>query len=363
MQAPTAEPPAVYLPTSKSAGPLVINPTVSSASAKAALLQQLGIHTPDTLDALCAQEGQKPFVVDGLIPTGSISLIVGDSGLGKSPLIYQLGLCVAAGIPWLDMRTRQGKVLYLDYENGALGSKSLRDSIMQHLQLQECPENFRYSQDVQNSNALTQAVETLKPTLVVIDTLRSFDPSVEADNPKAGAFLKSLRKLAHKDKVSFVLIHHIKKQDKKGFLDARANLETDPPLHWLSLACGARALVNQSDVRIGVDRTSKGNASLIVRGHVRITGEVGPFYLERALNDDEQPIGYRRLEGVEFLDNRDQQDAFERLPVAFSFKDAKAIYGRRDQATIDFLQKCERAGILRKIARGRYEKVSRATPE
>ena len=340
-----------------------VNPTTSCSSAQATAFQQLGIHTPDMLDALCAQEGQKPFVVDGLISAGSICLIVGDSGLGKSPLIYQLGLCVAAGIPWLGMRTQKGKVLYLDYENGLEVSKSLRNSILQHLQLQECPENFLCSQGVHNINALTQAVETTKPTLVVIDTLRSLDPSVEADNPKAGAFLKWLRKLSQQHRVSFVLIHHIKKQDKKGFLDARANLETDSPLQWLNLACGARALVNQSDVRIGVDRSSKPNACLVVRGHVRINGEVGPFYLERAFDDDEQPIGYKRLSGVELLDNKDQQAAFDKLPPAFSFKEAKTNYGRHDQPTADFLSKCQRVGILRKPAKGRYEKVPRATPE
>jgi len=341
----------------------VINPTTSSAGA-AATFQQLRIHTPEMLDALCVQAGQKPSVVDGLISTGSISLAVGDSGLGKSPLFYQLGLCVAAGIPWLGMRTHRGKVLYLDYENGDLGAKSLRDSVMQHLQLQECPENFLYSQDVQNLNDLTHAVETIKPTLVVIDALRSFDSSVEENNTKAGAFFKSLRKLCQQYKVSFLLIHHIKKQDKKGFLDARANLETDPPLQWLNMACGARGLVNQSDVRLGVDKPSNANACLVIRGHVRIAGEVGPFYLERIFNDDEQAIGYRRLEGVEFLNNRDQQDAFDKLPLVFTFKEAKATYGRKDQATVGFLQKCERLGILRKPGKGRpYEKVSHAAAE
>ena len=346
------------------AEPLSVNPTTTTASPVPASLQQLGIYTSAALDTLCAQEGQKPFVVEGLISIGSIGIVVGDSGLGKSPLIYQLGLCVAAGMPWLGMQTCRGKVLYLDYENGASGSKSLRDSCMEHLQLQECPEDFLYSQDVLTFSDLTRAIEKVKPMLVIIDTLRSFDPSAEADNPKAGIFLKSLRKLCHQCGVSFLLIHHIKKQDKKGFLDARANLETDPPLQWLNMACGARGLVNQSDVRLGVDKPSNVNACLVIRGHVRIAGEVGPFYLERIFNDDEQAIGYRRLEGVEFLNNKDQQDAFDKLPLVFTFKEAKATYGRKDQATVGFLQKCERLGILRKPGKGRpYEKVSHAAAE
>ncbi len=66
------------------------SPAVSPATSPSSVqtrLQQLGIHTSETLDSLCLQEGQKPFVVEGLISTGSIGIVVGDSGLGKSPLL------------------------------------------------------------------------------------------------------------------------------------------------------------------------------------------------------------------------------------------------------------------------------------
>jgi hypothetical protein len=338
---------------------------VSSPSAPALeeTLQRLHVYTPETLDSLCIREGQKPSVVDGLIPAGSIGLVAGDSGLGKSPLFYQLALCVAAGIPWLGMRTVQAAVLYLDLENGWSGSRALRDSVLRHLGLQGCPPGFLCAQDIRDLRTLTAAIEAAKPALVVIDSLRSFDFKVEENNRQAGEFLQALRKLCQQYGVSFLLIHHIKKQEKKTFLQGGASLETDPVVQWMALACGARAPVNQSDVRIGVDRSSKPNACLIIRGHVRITGEVGPFYLERAFDDDEQPIGYKRLSGVELLDNKDQQSAFDKLPLAFSFKEAKASYGRHDQATADFLSKCLRFGILRKPTKGRYEKVPRATPE
>ena len=72
---------------------------------------------------------------------------------------------------------------------------------------------------------------------------------------------------------------------------------------------------------------------------------------------------YRRLFGVEFLENKDQQTAFEKLSPAFSFKEAKAIYGRQDEATNSFLKKCVLVGVVRKVAKGRYEKVSCATAE
>jgi hypothetical protein len=328
---------------------------IGSSGPSADELQRLGIHTPDALDDLCAKEAKKQFVVEGLISAGSVGIVVGDSGIGKSPLLYQLALCVAAGIPWLGMSTFAGPVVYLDCENGALNSQDMRDSLVRHLGLDECPECFLSCYDISDIKRLAHIVEATKPALVVIDTLRSFDPSAEENNTKAGDFIRSLRALSQRHRTAFLLIHHIKKQDG-GFFNS-ANIEADSLIQWLSQACGARSLINQTDFRIGVDQTSKSNASLIVRAHVRVRGELGPFYLERTLDEDQQPTGYRRLFGCEFL-NKDQQDAFEKLPAAFSFKDAKAIYKRQDQATNDFLKKCLLVSILRKPARGCYEKVA-----
>jgi hypothetical protein len=171
------------------------------------------------------------------------------------------------------MKTRSGPVLYLDYENGALGSQEIRDSSLRGLRLPKCPEKFFYAPGVPDRAKLEAAIKATKPVLVVIDTLRSFDPSAEENNTKGGTFLTALRGFCRKYDASFMLIHHTKKQDKKSVLDAKANLETDSPMQWLNLACGARALMNQSDLRIGVEETSKGNAALVLRGHRRITGE------------------------------------------------------------------------------------------
>jgi hypothetical protein len=47
-------------------------------------LERLGIHTPESLDSLCAKASQKPYVVEGFLPSGSIGIVVGDSGLGRT---------------------------------------------------------------------------------------------------------------------------------------------------------------------------------------------------------------------------------------------------------------------------------------
>ena len=149
-------------------------------------------------------------------------------------------------------------------------------------------------------------------------------------------------------------------------------------MRWLTWPASARivssltfGLVNQTDVRLGFD-TARGvlnvvsanksgqsteEVALVVKGFARLKGEFGPLYLTRAFDDEGEPLSYGLKIGVELLFNDEQQEAFAQLPEDFSFKEAKHFYGRGDQATRNFLQKCIRVGILRQVGRGRYRKV------
>ena len=64
-------------------------------------------------------EDLKPpkWVVEGIIPTGTIVLIAGDAGVGKSVMNLAEGLHVALGRPFLGHKTVQSRVLYFDEEN------------------------------------------------------------------------------------------------------------------------------------------------------------------------------------------------------------------------------------------------------
>ena len=74
-----------------------------------------------------------------------------------------------------------------------------------------------------------------------------------------------------------------------------------------------------------------------------------------------EPIGYRELSGIDQL-NSEQSKTFDRLPDEFAFKEAMAVYGRKDQATRDFLTKCVNAALLTQPRKGRYRKVATAHP-
>src|SRR5580704_2158035 len=107
---------------------------------------------------------------------------------------------------------------------------------------------------------LASVVAELKPVLVVIDTLRSFDANAEKDNPTAGLFIKALRTMGNSSKTAFLLMHQAKKQDS-GFFTGPPSIEAVPVIRWLNQSCGARGLINQTDVRIGIDSTTRRYAS------------------------------------------------------------------------------------------------------
>ena len=329
-----------------------------------------GVVSLPEFERLCAAQ-PSAYVVETLIPEASVCIAAGDSGLGKSPWAYQLGMCVASGTPFLGHPVTQGRVLYVDLENGRDGILEVTRALAKHLGTVELPKDFYLLTERDDLCSLRAIVVEHQPVLVTVDSLRAFRPEAEEKPTYAASLLNELRDIAKKCKVSFLLIHHIKKPGENGV----PALEDTPAMTWLLQACGARALVNQSDVRIGFDITSgiqrsvteenkKGSGKflseevgLVVKGFARLRGEFGPMYLARNFDEEGNPLGYRSMTGLELMFNQDQEAAFQRLPERFTFKEAKTTYGRADQATNDFLQKCIRVGILRKPAKGTYEKV------
>ena len=323
-----------------------------------ALLKRLGLFTADELHRRCVEELNKTAVIDGLLNVGSIGILVGDSGLGKTPFVYQLALSVAAGVPFLGMRTSGGPVVYVDCENGIANSQALQATLVRYLGIPRPPNFFPdYEPGIAR---LARIVTELKPSLVVIDTLRSFDPTAEKDNTSAGQFINKLKAMrGHDGKTSFLLIHHIKKPENGGFLSSSPSLEHGAVMQWLNQACGARALINQTDTRIGVDETSKGDAELVMVAHSRVRGETSPWFLERVRDEALEPVGYRRLTGVVALLGKDAETNFEKLPQTFRFKDAKHIFGKGSQSTSNTLKKFLDLEILQKLKGGEYQKVPR----
>jgi hypothetical protein len=312
--------------------------------------------TLEELEQICKAEPTS-YVVEGMLPADDVHVAVGDSGLGKTPWAYQLGLCVASGTSFLGHATRQGKVLYYDLENGREEILEVGKAVSRCVGITPLPPSFFVLRDEGNATPLEEAIRSYGPILAIVDTLRALSPRAEASNDEMAAFLKRPKIIARHYHCAILLIHHIKKPEN----GVASSLDITPVLEWLLQASGARALINQTNARIAFDVPRafdmKEHSALVVKTFVKMRGESGPYYLERVY-DQGEPIGYRRVVGSKLLGYPEQEAAFRKLPLLpnqFSFKEAKVAYGKTDNPTRQWLKKCEAAGIVRQCGRGCYE--------
>jgi RecA-family ATPase len=176
-------------------------------------------------------------LVAGLIPEESVDIFVGDSGLGKTPLLVQLGLSVSAGIPFLDYDTRQAVVLYVDYENGGTGFDALLDRLGGFLGLPETPDTFRHLQQPGSAEDVIAEIKVLHtlhpdlPQLVIVDALRGLEPAAEAKNEAASELITKLQSLAKELGLSVLILHHIRKDSPNA---PQASLIDSDAMDWFS---------------------------------------------------------------------------------------------------------------------------------
>jgi hypothetical protein len=344
-----------------------------SASVPAATLKKWGLHTPQSLRERTQQLNGSCYLVDRLIPFRSVGFLLGDSGLGKSPLWYQLAICVASGTPFLGRAVSKGGAVIVDFENGLVDVQELVERISRYLGVSEppsdlliwsvndCPANFGPL-----NHTVLDMLRDVHPALAIIDSLGSYKPEAEEKNSTTIRMLKEFRELAREHGTATQVIHHRRKESRKKE-ESAGSLETANLRRWFQDTRGASGLVNASDVRLGVDEpdlitVKKDDVALVLRGFGRVRGEVGPLYLRRDFDDDQRPLGYRCLIGPELICNKAQEDAYRSLPPRFRFGEAKNAYGKADQSTRNWLVHMEDLRLVRRVERGVYEKQSSDVP-
>ncbi len=158
-------------------------------------------------------------IIKDLLPnsTAAYMLICGRSGIGKTNLILYLAFCIATGRKFFSMETKQKIVGYLSFE----GSKPQIAKRFQKLQntFGSAGENLRWhhSMPIKLDSSGIFDLRMLLDGLdvAIIDPLR---PLVLGDWMKpadASAFLESLREVQDKTGTTVILVHHIRKPDRK----------------------------------------------------------------------------------------------------------------------------------------------------
>jgi hypothetical protein len=331
------------------------------------------VYSHDDLKKRCEELGSKDYLIEGIIPSQSLGLLVGDSGLGKSPLVYQMALCISSGKPFLGHGVKQGPVLVLDFENGLGDVGSMLDALCLHIGLSSTPKELHLwnindcgSKYGQPGNTAIDMILDIKPSFVILDSLTGLYPKIEKKSDEVTTSYQQLRKAMKEVGASVLGLHHIRKPPNDPQY-ASPSLDGDNYKAWFLQTRGARAIINGCDVRLGVDSTTKTGIdssldakeiALVLRGFGRVRSEIPLQYLTRAIDEEGQPLGYQIVTGARLLGSSDQQETFGKLPERFRFKDAQKLYGKGAQPTTNFLNKCIGLGLIHKRSKkGGYEKL------
>jgi predicted ATP-dependent serine protease len=130
------------------------------------------------------------WIVEGLLSSSSTSVFAGDSGVGKTYAMLDLGVAVAAGQDWLGFSVVQGPVLFIDEENG---ERRLKRRLAEVMRGHNAPADLPFfcisfaGIDLRNQESVDQlakAVELTRARLVILDSMMDFTPGADENSVK-----------------------------------------------------------------------------------------------------------------------------------------------------------------------------------
>jgi hypothetical protein len=280
--------------------------------------------TPSQLKERERISGANEQLVEGLLPKRGVNVAVGDSNIGKSPLVVQVAVCVAAGIPFLGCETKQGKVVLVDYENTGLLSDMIEQTTKAVGADPAVVEQNLTIVDRDEYQTLDELIALTKDAaLVVVDSFRFL---TNGDDSNGKVVMPILKKL-NDQKNCWLLVHHVRKDkaEAKKEEDTAPLVKADSVVHWLECASGHRSIINQTTNRWAIDDREI-RTDLLLRVAAKGRAESAPLYLARKF-EGETPIGYTRATGFDFL-TEGQQEQYQRLVgMTLNFDEMARILG------------------------------------
>jgi hypothetical protein len=221
---------------------------------------------------------EREWVVEGLLPTGSLSLLSGREKAGKSLLLIDLVASVASGERFLGRETAGAAagLLFLEDHPGDVRDRVAtrvreRDDLpLYFLPADGSLEDVRFQlTDEASVERVGATIEHYGLRLLAIDPLREAHDLAENDADQMAPVIRPLRQLAHQLNVAIVVAHHQNKQgESRGSTAIRASV--DQELHW----------------RVDEDASD-------LSGKLRVLGRCGPKQVLRAAleNDGRFTVG------------------------------------------------------------------------
>jgi hypothetical protein len=212
----------------------------------------------ESIDALTIASSDKArdWLIAGIVPLGSVTLLAAAGGTGKTTLVYNWALHVALGSSWSGRRCIKGKSLLISADEPLTDTAEKLSVIgYQDAGLQPGDISFWETWRFSNMQQLEDYIRKERPTLVMIDSLTACLAGMNVDLAKssAGDAIYGLRDMANAYRCSIVILHHLNKsgglRDSTSFVDnvsevvklTRAEGNFDPnefTLEWLKSRSG-----------------------------------------------------------------------------------------------------------------------------
>lgn len=161
------------------------------------------------------------YLVKGLLGTAALTVLFGGSNTGKTFVAVDLGLHIAAGVPWRGRRIRQGSVVYIAGEGGSGIRNRLAAALADRPEFAEAkffllPVALDLFEDG-DAMALCEALPCDDPALIVVDTLaRSMGVGDENSTKDMNQFIASCDLLRKATGAHVMIVHHTGKDQSRG---------------------------------------------------------------------------------------------------------------------------------------------------
>jgi RecA-family ATPase len=174
---------------------------------------QFKLLTPEDVEALPDLE----WLINGILPAGSIGVLYGEPGCGKTFVALSMALAIASGRDWQNRATRKVMALYVAAE-GVLGLKKRIQAYRQRFKLAD--DNIRFIAtpiSILDAAQIKSLLVLLKeqgfePGIIVIDTLARVALGADENSAKdMGQVVEGFDELRRQTEATILVIHHTRK--------------------------------------------------------------------------------------------------------------------------------------------------------
>jgi archaellum biogenesis ATPase FlaH len=230
------------------------------------------------------------YILEGLIPLGSIILLFGRGGIGKTSLCMQFARAIASGKVFWGLKTIKTPVYYIDFENPLAILKERAEKIGKTDNLFVWHISNKIPPPRLDSNEWEQ-YKQLPIGLLIIDTLRAAHLSDENDSRQMALIMQRLKELRELG-FTIILLHHTPKGNENTYK-------------------GSTVILDLADHILGLEEVKKGDDRVEFSGDnyyklgVRIKTRFNPFSISLKYNPD--------IKGFDIAQQVQQEDDFTKI--------------------------------------------------